>query len=334
MPKDPVFDDPWDCLSRGVKGAGRLAVCRLGAGSELALPLLVARGAEDGPKLLLLGAVHGDEYEGPLALWDEFASLDPAALRGTVVMAPVVNPLAYAAGSRVDPADPKDLARVFPGSADGSTTQRIAHVVRHRLIPGADLMCDFHSAGRFYRLYPWVGYGLTPEPEMLARQRRAAEVVGYPWVWGTPSLPGRSLSAAAECGVPALYVEAPGQGCADPEDVQRNRTAIRQMLRLLEMVDEPLQPLRPESVIEDDQPDAGHLQVQMVAHHGGIFRPAVQLGARTEAGAPFGTVVDAHGRTIETVAAPHSGRVVFLRTFPVVAPGDALGTVVEMERPS
>lgn len=331
MSPDPVFDDPWDCLALGTKGTGRLAVCRLGSGDELTLPVLVARGVVDGPKLLLLAGVHGDEYEGPPALWDEFARLDPAALRGTVVMAPVVNPLAYAAGSRVDPADPKDLARVFPGSTDGSTTERIAHVVRHRLIPGADLMCDFHSAGRFYRIDPWVGYGLTPDAEVLARQRRAAEVVGYRWVWGTPSLPGRSLSAAAECGVPALYVEAPGQGRADPEDVQRNRTAIRQMLRLLVMVDEPLQPLRPESVIEDDQPDAGHLQVQMVAHHGGFFRPEVQLGSRTETGAPFGRVVDAHGRTIETIAVPRSGRVVFLRTFPGVAPGDALGTVVEMD---
>ena len=293
------------------------------------LRLLVARGEREGPVLVLLGAVHGDEYEGPQSLWQTFEDLEPARLRGTVVMLPVANSPAYAAGLRTNPQDPKDLARTFPGSADGSVTEQIAHHVATALIARADFLFDLHSAGRYYRIDPWTGYQMVSDPAVLDRQRQAARVLGYPTVWGTPYLPGRTLSMAAERKIPALYCESPGEGRARLPDIQRNLRAIRQLQRFLGMLDEPLEPLAPERVVENTRTGAGYLQIQIVCRNGGFFHPTVSLTDSVEKDSTFGRILDPTGQTIESVPAPCAGRVVFLRTFPIVQPGDSLGTILE-----
>ena len=138
------------------------------------------------------------------------------------------------------------------------------------------------------------------------------------------------MAAASDCGKPAIYVEAPGEGRTRPADVARNVRAARQLLRLMRLVDEPLEPLKPEIFVEDSQSNAGYLQVQIVPRHGGFFQPCVTLGDLVQAGQPWGHILDTVGRTVETILAPCAGRAVFLRTFPVVNPGDSLGTVMEI----
>lgn len=323
---------PWSGIALNTKETRTLAVCRRGDGSELSLPMLVARGAvEEGPTLVVLGGVHGDEYEGPLAIWKTFESLETARLSGTLVMMPVTNVPAYEAGRRVNPADPKDLARTFPGSMNGSVTERIAYLVGHELIARASFLCDLHSAGEYYQIDPWVGYALVSDGNVLETQRRAARLVGYPTVWGTALLPGRTLAFAADRGIPAIYVEAPGEGRVRSPDVARNLRVVRQLLRFLGMIDEPVEPFEPERVVEDFRADSGYLQVQWLAECGGLFLPAIGVGDSVREGDEVGGIHDPAGREIVKVVAPCSGRVVFLRTFPLVRPGDSLGTILEIQ---
>lgn len=320
----------WDEVRPASRQSIDLPVCQEADGRWLNLAVLIVRGCSPGPTLLLLGSVHGDEYEGPAAIWDTYRQADPAALRGTLVLLPVANPPAYQAGQRVNPADPKDLARTFPGSSNGTVTERIAAVIQESLVAHADLLCDLHSAGRLYRIDPWAGYALVSDSKRLDQQRRVARILGYPTVWGSPLLPGRSLWAADRCGVPAIYVEAPGEGRCRPEDVERNRRAIAQILRFLGMVDEPPLNLAPQRFIEDAQPGGGYLQVQIVSRSGGYFHAQVEVGAGVEQGQVLGEIWDPAGRILERIEAPHAGRLMFLRTFPVVAPGDALAYVLPL----
>ncbi|HAH45285.1 MAG TPA: succinylglutamate desuccinylase, partial [Planctomycetaceae bacterium] len=51
-------------------------------------------------------------------------------------------------------------------------------------------------------------YTLHSNPEILDMQRRMALALNLPVVWGTSAhLNGRSLSAARDLGVPAIYAE-------------------------------------------------------------------------------------------------------------------------------
>ena len=55
---------------------------------EISVPAYIAAGTRDGPTLTVLGAVHGDEYEGPEGLRRFLAAIDPMALRGTIIATP------------------------------------------------------------------------------------------------------------------------------------------------------------------------------------------------------------------------------------------------------
>jgi len=49
------------------------------------LPLIVIRGESAGPLFIVVAGVHGDEYEGPQAIWQVAQELPPASLRGTLL---------------------------------------------------------------------------------------------------------------------------------------------------------------------------------------------------------------------------------------------------------
>ena len=91
------------------------------------LPLMTVNGASEGPTLLVLAGIHGDEYEGIIAIPQVYAQVETSDLRGTLVMAPVCNLSAYEAAARGSPIDGLNLARVFPGARDGSITRQIAY---------------------------------------------------------------------------------------------------------------------------------------------------------------------------------------------------------------
>jgi len=70
--------------------------------------------------VLVMAGVHGDEYEGPAAVHDVSAEIDPNAVQGSILLVPVANPWAFHAAARRHPGDGGDLNRAFPGnSAEG-----------------------------------------------------------------------------------------------------------------------------------------------------------------------------------------------------------------------
>jgi predicted deacylase len=182
------------------------------AATEIAVRVLA--GSTAGPRLLVLAGVHGDEYEPMEAVRRLATRLASLPFRGSVALVPVANPTAFAAATRIG-SDGLDMARSFPGDPLGSPTQRAAHAVTCEL-ELADCLVDLHTGGRAMRALPMVGYTLHPDPRILDIQRRLARSFGLPVIWGTsPALEGRSLSAARDRGVPAIYAEHGGGG-GDP----------------------------------------------------------------------------------------------------------------------
>ena len=71
-----------------------LTVLASGAPVELVLHELVGRRGS-GPTLGISAAIHGDEAVGVEILYHFRQRLDPATLRGRVLLLPCANPLAY-----------------------------------------------------------------------------------------------------------------------------------------------------------------------------------------------------------------------------------------------
>ena len=54
------------------------------------VPMTVIKNG-DGPTILFSGGNHGDEYEGPVALYELAASISDEALRGRVIIVPAMD---------------------------------------------------------------------------------------------------------------------------------------------------------------------------------------------------------------------------------------------------
>ncbi|TGT13004.1 N-alpha-acetyl diaminobutyric acid deacetylase DoeB, partial [Mesorhizobium sp. M8A.F.Ca.ET.213.01.1.1] len=66
------------------------------AWGSVMIPVCVIRNGK-GPAALLTGGNHGDEYEGPLALYELARMLDPKDVSGTVIIVPAMNYPAFRA---------------------------------------------------------------------------------------------------------------------------------------------------------------------------------------------------------------------------------------------
>ena len=296
------------------------------------LKALEIHGHRPGPKLLITAGVHGDEFEPMAAVRRLMTEIDTQLLRGKLTLVPVVNESAFRLGRRTGE-DGKDLARTCPGREDGSLTEQVAFALS-QLIRSADFYIDLHTGGTSYTVLPLSGYTLHAEPNVLAVQRRMAQVFGLDVVWGTdPNLEGRSLSVARDANVPAIYCEYLGGGRCEPAGVNAYVRGCRNVMMELGMLDgSPVIP-QPPLIVEDHRPGAGHMQINHPSPSEGYFEPAVTLGQRVRVGDLLGTVCDMLGQHVERIESGYTGVVIVLHTFPTVAKDDSVAVVMEVANP-
>jgi predicted deacylase len=284
--------------------------------------------AGEGPNLLITAGVHGDEYEGMVAIRELITHIDPTQLRGQLTLVPVVNESAFDLRVRAGE-DGLDLARTCPGRADGSLTERVAHELASP-INNADYYIDLHTGGSIMQVDPLVGYNLVSDPKILDTQRRMARAFGLPIIWGTSAdLDGRSLSVARDAGVPAIYTEyLGGRPCSDT-GVQAYYEGCLNVMAELEMIEARPSSPPPEFNVEDSRPASGHMQICHPSPADGYYETSVKLGQTVNQRQVIGHVLDPLGQSPHPIFAEHSGRLIVLRTSPSVKEGDSLAVILE-----
>ncbi|MEE6287873.1 succinylglutamate desuccinylase/aspartoacylase family protein [Georgenia sp. MJ173] len=281
-----------------------------------------------GPVIAVLGGVHGDELEGVLAariVIDRLRALDPGRMHGTVRVVAPAHPAAWAAGTRASPIDGLNLARVFPGSAEGSPTEQVAAHLTTRVIAGADLLIDLHSGGQSFDMPLMVGYHAGPHPVCL-RSADVAAAFGAPFRWEHPEPgAGRSLSAAAALGVPSVYVEGQGGGQVRRRDLDGYVDGVLRVLHLLGVLnDGPVPGPEPVVVRGDGNTDGG-----IEAGAAGFFVTSTGVGEQVTTGQVLGEIVDQRGRVLAKVDSPRDGIVMLTRRRAAVSTGDTVAIVAE-----
>src|SRR4029079_3369635 len=150
-------------------GAGRsrrfAPITTLASGFELGLTIHVIRGTRPGPAFGISAMIHGDELDGLLIARELVRSLDPSAVRGSVSILGVANPLAMEGISRNTPIDMLDMNRLFPGSPAGWLSEQQAYAIAHGFIDTIQVLVDIHCGGTF----PWVDYCYVINDEALSR---------------------------------------------------------------------------------------------------------------------------------------------------------------------
>jgi predicted deacylase len=318
-------------LKRGEKGILDFQIAQAPDGTACGLSLMFVRGIGEGPVFLVNGATHGDEYEGPVTVQELFAELAPAEIRGTWLGVPVLNEPAMSVARRAGKYDDQDLARTFPGKPDGTVTEQIAFRFGQDLLKHCNYYVDLHSAGSIFRMIFLSGYGMNSDPGILEQQRRMGIAFGGDLVWGTPLFPGRTLSQAAEFGIPAIYAETTGGGGLLRQDVEQYKEGVKNVMRSVGMLegDYPQRPrrfFRETSSLADKE---GFLQLDHPAPCKGLFLPSVDLWDKVIEGQELGRIVDAAGRILARVYARRGGHVILVRHSLSVNEQEGLVVIVE-----
>ena len=297
-------------------------------------PMLFERftvvGTSPGPRLLILAGVHGDEPEPMVAVKRLRRLLGRLSIRGEVTLVPTINRSAWRCKARTGE-DGLDLARTFPGRADGDITERVAYEAA-RLIRAADYLIDLHTGGKRLRLWPLAGYLLHPQSDVLDEQRALARAFNLPVVWGTsPALDGRTLSEARDANVPAIYVEYLGAMSFSRAAVTAMVDGCLNVMAHFRMIERAPQVDRVQFQAEQGGAGAGHLQASQPAPVAGMFSAAVELGKKVALGDTLGWLAPHSSAEELPIAAEQGGRIVCLRVDPQVEPGDGLAVIVPFD---
>jgi predicted deacylase len=298
---------------------GWLRVADMPDGRPMRIPVLIARGAADGPTLWLHGAVHGNECCGAFVLHELVRTLDPRTLAGTVVALPILNITAFHRKQRMSPFEGfsgGDLNRCFPGRPDGTLTEQMAHHVYAGLRAHADYFIDFHTAlteDTRWALFAAAGGDVGRRAEGMARAFGFASTLPAPM----DILAGSAMMTAARDGIPSLIVEAGGKGPAfTPALVAEVCERLRNVMRHLRLLPGP---------VTDHGPLTYFSNFAWVrATRGGLFQRAVRCGDRLEKGAVLGHYFTLWGDPDGEAVSPHPGVVLAIHPGPVMASGETL----------
>lgn len=186
----------------------------------------------DGPTALLSGANHGDEYEGPIALFSLARELEPAQVAGRIIIVPAMNYPAFRAGTRTSPIDKGNLNRVFPGRPDGTVTEKIADYFQRHLLPLADVVLDIHSGGKTLQFVPFAAAHVLPDKAQQARCVAAMQAFNAPYSMMLLEIDSVGMydTAAEEMGKTHVSTELGGGGSATAVTADIGRRGVRNLL--------------------------------------------------------------------------------------------------------
>ena len=258
------------------------------------LPLRIAvhelRGDRDGPTVGICASIHGDEVTPVEAIRRLLAELSPDQISGRLVVAPVVNPLAFQSHTRHTPQDMQNLNRVFPGDADGWLTEQLGRKFVDEFLDGLDYLLDLHAGGALAT----VDYAYIDNDEAFS------STFDTPILYRGPGYQGTLSAEAVARGIRCVVTEFGGGLIADDIYVDRTLAGLRNALRYTGTLEGGGVDFGTKTVVDE-------LAV-IRPHQGGLLVPGVgidQIGTAVEKGTLLGTVVNAQTfETLEEINAP------------------------------
>jgi len=332
-------------------------------------PVISVAGAKPGPALFVNAGVHGGEYPAVEAVIQLGKTLDPKKISGTVILMPVLNLPAFRTRTPfVCPIDNVNPNRVFPGDPRGSYSEQMTHACINQFVVHADAYVDLHGGDIPEALVPFV-ICRAGNDEVAKKSKAIAMAFGLPYVLtvSKPVQPSKghragvgglsSYAAAADKGTPAILAEAGGAGQMQEEAVSLLVNGVVNVMRHLGMIagDTPATTLNDEARITDDETNSKAKKTArrtvattrtsaadtaastpltkfdwLYTKSTGVWYPKVAQGDAVREGQQIGRVGDLFGDTLDEIASPVNGIVLFLTISPsVLENGLLMGIGVE-----
>ncbi|OGT39790.1 MAG: hypothetical protein A3F12_04505 [Gammaproteobacteria bacterium RIFCSPHIGHO2_12_FULL_38_14] len=201
MKENDIFTLAGNQIEPGTKKIIHFPVPNINMQLKLDIPVHVFHGKKPGPKLFIVGTIHGDELNGIEILRRVHQYIRIKELSGTIITIPVVNIYGVIMQSRYL-ADRRDLNRSFPGAKKGTLAARLAHGLIEHVVSHCDFGIDLHTGA--------LGRLNMPQLRVDFNTRGAKEFAlsfNTPVILESKQRDGSLRQAASELGIPLLVYE-------------------------------------------------------------------------------------------------------------------------------
>jgi predicted deacylase len=305
-------------LEAGKKHSFFFQGVQMGTGQHWYLPVVVARGAQPGKKILLISGVHGDEVSPVDAVQRTMAALDPARMSGTVTAVYDVSRPAKEGVTRFWPAAQSggamiDLNRVWPGNEEGgSAPVRHAGLVFNRLLkPNADYALDFHTASTGGGFTAFI-FAKMSKPAI----RAMADLYPIEQIKNDPGYSGTLETALVEAGIPALTIEIGGPRSYDRRMIPLFVEGSLNVLKLHGVIPGPMG-----RTARDAGTFYGDAFHTVRATHGGFLELLVDLRDKVQAGQKVAIQRNSFGEVVREYTTEVAGEVSTIQRDAMIEPG-------------
>ena len=289
--------------------------------SAIPIPIAVIANGER-PTVLFTAGNHGNEYEGQVALREFVRQIDPADIRGRIIVLPSLNMPAVRADARVSPLDGANLNRVFPGCPHGGPTAAIAGFINEVVLPLCDAGVDIHTGGAYASFIPLVYVCRGGDEDVFSASVALAEAFNPPWIYSEAGVEGGIDPEARKQGVAFFSTELGGGARLGAATTQLARQCVRNVLVHLGVRSGRLETQSSKRCRYLTDLDA----CRLISPVHGFLESVCNLGQAVSAGDSLAIVHPVEDAFAEptSLKAPGDGVVVTMRTTARVKPGEVV----------
>ena len=294
-----------------------------GLGNPIYIPVIVARGEEDGPTVGITAVIHGNELNGLPVIQKIVREIDVQSLKGIIVAVPVINVPGFLQGQR-EFNDGIDLNHRMPGDKSGNRSDIFAHRFFDRIISQFEYLIDLHTAsfGRINSYY----IRADMEHETVAQM---AQLMNPEIILHNTGSAGTLRRAAMERGIPTITAELRDPYKFQQEIIKDGVQGIWNILQYLGM-----HPGRVATELSSELVMCSR-SYWIYTDQGGLLTVVPDLLAKVQEGETIAYVRNIYGDVIAEYTAPENGVVIGKSINPVNQTGSRilhLGIVKELKK--
>ncbi len=273
-------------------------------GNPISIPMIVAKGVNEGPILGLTAAIHGNELNGIPVIQRLFAEVDVNELSGTIIGVPVVNVPSFMRKKRRF-IDGVDLNHIMPGKANGNGSETYAFRFVDKLVRHFDFLIDLHTAsfGRINSYYLRADMNQEATKELALLQN--VDIIVH-----NPPSDGTLRGAADELGIPAITLELGNPSIFQKRLIRSGVEGIHNALCHLNMIDDHIELIEKETILCEKS-------FWLYTDRGGLLTINVNLLDKVKKGQKIATLRNIFGVQINEYYAPEDGVVIGKSVSPV-----------------
>lgn len=281
--------------------------------APLHMPIKIIHGKSEGPCVLVIAAMHGNELNGTEIINRLLTQKSLTKLRGTLIMIPVMNVYGLLTRSRFLPGG-SELDRSFPGSKTGSLAARMAHTFTKEIFSKADIVIDLQTGAINSSNLPQIYVQAEDEAS-----RKLAELFNTPVISNAACEKGMLRTYAAKQQKPYILYEA---GEALRFDEYAIKTGLKGIMNVMQGVG-----MLPAKSKKTHEPKSffAEKNIWVCSMASGISHSAHRLGQHVKKGETLCTIKDPFDTTSPVVIkAPEDAIIVGMNNLPLIHEGERL----------